>query len=320
MNNSEISVNRHEQAESLHQTIMTSGSLAAQNIFTMAKALKEMRDDKLYKERGYQTFESYCEEEVGMKRSNAYNYISIVEKIKPENVQTFGQIGFSKMALLASLSEEKQAEVAEKVDFESVSVRELKEEINKLKGEKLKIENERHKLESKLAAEAASADELRESLSFARRRAEEANSEKDRLEKENKELKARPVEVAPASGSEEERFARKLKELDDAAQKINDQYEQMELEQIMTKRELEAEKQKEIEAIKAEYEQKLREAQAESGEPDKDKQEFKMFLVMAHDALTHLVGIANTHSSETIYTSKAKALLDKFNTMLEVKI
>lgn len=320
MNNSELSVNRHEQAQSLHQQVMTSGALAAENLFNMAKALKDIRDGKFYKELGYQNFEAYCEEKAGMKRSNAYNYISIAEKIKTKNVQSIGQIGMTKLALLASLSEDKQAEIAETVDLESVSVRELKEEINKLKGEKIKIENERHKLESKLAAEAASADELRESLNFARKKAEEADSEKERLEKENRELKARPVEVAVASGSEEERIIRKIKELDDAAQKINDQYEQMELEQIMTKRELEAEKQKEIEAIKAEYEQKLREAQAESGEPDKDKQEFKMFLVMAHDALTHLVGIANTHSGETIYTSKAKALLDKFNTMLEVKI
>ncbi|MBQ3970083.1 MAG: hypothetical protein II685_06345, partial [Clostridia bacterium] len=79
-----------EKAMKLHQRIMASGTLAAQNLWEMAKALKEMRDGKLYKSLGYQNFESYCENMVGMKRSNAYNYISIAEKIKPENVQTFG--------------------------------------------------------------------------------------------------------------------------------------------------------------------------------------------------------------------------------------
>ena len=133
MNENELSLSQHEQALSLHQRIMTSGSLAAQNLWDMANALKEMRDGKLYKELGYQNFESYCEEMVGMTRRNAYHYISIVEKISSENVKSISQIGMTKLALLAKLSEEKQAEIAEAVDLESVSVRELKEEINKLK-------------------------------------------------------------------------------------------------------------------------------------------------------------------------------------------
>lgn len=306
MNNSEISVNRHEQAQSLHQQVMTNGALAAENLFSMAKALKDIRDGKFYKELGYQNYESYCEEKAGMKRRNAYRYISIAEKIKPKNVPSMAQIGMTKLALLAEISEDKQAEIAESVDLESVSVRELKVEINKLKGEKIKIENERHKLESKLAAEAASADELRESLNFARKRAEEANSEKDRLEKENKELKARPVEVVPASGSEEERFARKLKELDEATQKINDRYEEMEMEEIKNRRELEAEKQKEVEAIRAEYEEKLKDAASQSGDPNKER--FKAYLLSAADSLTRLVEFAN--KGDGVYKQKAAELID----------
>lgn len=83
---SEITVSeQHKQAIELHQKIIVSANLAQQNIWDMCNGLKTMRDNKLYKELGYQNFEDYCENEVGMKRSNAYNYISIVEKINPEN-------------------------------------------------------------------------------------------------------------------------------------------------------------------------------------------------------------------------------------------
>lgn len=82
---SEITVSeQHKQAIELHQKIIVSANLAQQNIWDMCNGLKTMRDNKLYKELGYQNFEDYCENEVGMKRSNAYNYISIVEKINPE--------------------------------------------------------------------------------------------------------------------------------------------------------------------------------------------------------------------------------------------
>lgn len=134
---SEITVSeQHRQAIELHQKILVSANLAQQNIWDMCNGLKTMRDNKLYKELGYQNFEDYCENEVGMKRSNAYNYISIVEKINPENVQSIGQIGMTKLALLATISEPEQAEIAEKLDLENTTVKQLKAEIDRLKDEK----------------------------------------------------------------------------------------------------------------------------------------------------------------------------------------
>ena len=61
----------------------------------------------------------------GFSRVNAYKYISIAENLKLKNVNSSLQIGVTKLSLLASLSEEKQAEVAETVDLESVFVRDL---------------------------------------------------------------------------------------------------------------------------------------------------------------------------------------------------
>ena len=98
-----------QQAIELHQKILVSANLAQQNIWDMCNGLKTMRDNKLYKELGYPNFEDYCENEVGMKRRNVYNYISIVEKINAENVQSIAQIGMTKLSLLATISEPEQA-------------------------------------------------------------------------------------------------------------------------------------------------------------------------------------------------------------------
>lgn len=134
---SEITVSeQHKQAIELHQKIIVSANLAQQNIWDMCNALKTMRDNKLYKELGYPNFEDYCENEVGMKRRNVYNYISIVEKINAENVQSIAQIGMTKLSLLATISEPEQAEIAEKLDLENTTVKQLKAEIDRLKDEK----------------------------------------------------------------------------------------------------------------------------------------------------------------------------------------
>ena len=90
-----------EKAMKLHQRIMASGTLAAQNLWEMAKALKEMRDGKLYKSLGYQNFEDYCENEVGFSRMQAHKYIAIAENVDPKNVNSSLQIGVSKLYLLS---------------------------------------------------------------------------------------------------------------------------------------------------------------------------------------------------------------------------
>lgn len=113
---------QHKQAVELHQKIIISATFAQQNLWDMCTSLKKMRDGKLYKELGYQNFEDYCENEVGMERRNVYRYISVVEKVSSENVTSMSQIGMTKLSLLASISEQEQAEIAEKIDLEETQL------------------------------------------------------------------------------------------------------------------------------------------------------------------------------------------------------
>ena len=207
---SEITVSeQHKQAIELHQKIIVSANLAQQNIWDMCNGLKTMRDNKLYKELGYQNFEDYCENEVGMKRSNAYNYISIVEKINPENVQTFGQISKSKLMLLATISEPEQAEIAEKLDLENTTVKQLKAEIDRLKDEKQEATDKsidycRQLNNAKKDADyyKQQADTSKESYRNIENQLAEEKNKNFKLTNKVQELENRPIEVAVAEPSD----------------------------------------------------------------------------------------------------------------------
>ena len=128
---------QYKTAAELNQKIIFAAQMAQQNLFNMCRMLKQMRDDKLYKELGYQNFEEYCENEVGISRHMAYKYTDILEVKNVESIQHFG---ITKLSLLASLSEAQQEEIQQTVDLEDISVRKLKEEIARLKKEKSSTE------------------------------------------------------------------------------------------------------------------------------------------------------------------------------------
>ena len=56
--------NEYKSAVELNQKIIITAQAAQQNLYDMCIMLKQMRDDKLYKELGYANFEDYCENEV----------------------------------------------------------------------------------------------------------------------------------------------------------------------------------------------------------------------------------------------------------------
>lgn len=319
MDNNELNLSRLEQAEMLRQDILTSYTLVQKNLWDMCMKLKKMRDEKLYKELGFSEFNDFTQKELGMSDRNVYRYISVAENVSPDLVTTLSLNGISKLNLLATISDEEQHAIAEAVDLESVSVRELKEEINKLKGQnkdlgaakdravaaQTSLEEEINKLKGeKMLVENANA-KLENEIA-------DAADENARLERENKELRERPVEVAVVENSDNER---RLKETIKALEAENyRQNEMMDRKNIEDRRKFEADKKAEIAAIREEYEEKLKTAQ--SGE-DKEKQEFKVFLVMAHDALDRLISAAS--GKDAVYKAKIKELLTAAERQLEEK-
>lgn len=142
MSDTQIADKDKVRAQELHQKILIHAQLVAQNLWEMCSSLKEMRDSKYFYNLGYMNFDDYCREALGIKRSQAYQYISIANKLSGDFVQSTGQIGVEKLALLASISDDEREQVMEQTNVESVTVRELKEQIKGLQAEKQRLETD----------------------------------------------------------------------------------------------------------------------------------------------------------------------------------
>lgn len=306
------------KAAELDRRIKTSAQLAQQSLYDMCMGFKEMRDSRLYKELGYSDFGEYCEQETGFSRMNVYNYIRVAEKLPQDFVNSSLQIGVKKLTLLAKLSDEERTELAENIDIESTTVKELKAKIDIL-------QNERDRA-MKSNAEAS------HQVFMADKKVLEMKNRVTQLEAEIKELESRPIEVAVETDSKE------VANLKDAMRRVDldwsEKYSKLEEDSLKDRRELlqkaeQAEKDKqdklsqlraELDRTKAEYEKKLS-GKTEITSTQDDKAIFKAYLSTAVDSVTRLVGFVNEHNDSDnygLFTQKARQLADIINSKLEV--
>ncbi len=342
-----VSTEQRKQTSELHYRIISSADTAQSALWDICKNLKEMRDSKLYKALEYKNFEDYCEKEVGMKRRNVYNYISIVENV--ENVQSIAQIGMTKLSLLAIISEEQQQEISERVNLEETTVKQLKAEIDKLKTHNRDLGAAKDKavaaltpLEDELRQLKSATDVLRTHLSEAesqtRTAKQELDTERARLNKtardlqeareankelikennqlidENEELRSHPVEVAVVDNSAEN--DRKLNEVIRSLERENmKRNEEMDRQYIEDRRKLEADKKAEIAALRKEYEKKL--SEKTTTEPiDENTQRFESYCLNLYETFDRLIEFVRTHRNIN-YNEKIGAMIDTFTEMWE---
>lgn len=271
----------YAKAADLDRKIKVSAQLAQQSLYDMCMGLKEMRDNKLYKELGYSTFEDYTENEVGLSRFMAYKYAAIADM---KNVESIQQIGVTKLSLLAKLDEPQREEIQQATDLESTSVKELKARIAELKAIADKSQGTISQLESELESKKNSITALEEQV---------------------EELESRPVEVAVAETDSHE-----IENLKDAMKRVDLDWslKYNELQESNLKESIEKNKvhTAEIEKLKAEYEEKLANT-AKSGADCKEV--FKVYLANAIDAVKRLIFFANDHPEEKLFKEKIKELL-----------
>lgn len=306
------------KAAELDRRIKTSAQLAQQSLYDMCMGFKEMRDSRLYKELGYSDFGDYCEKETGFSRMNVYNYIRVAEKLPQDFVNSSLQIGVKKLTLLAKLSDEERTELAENIDLESTTVKELKAKIDIL-------QNERDRAMESNA-------EASHQVFMADKKVLEMKNKVTQLEAEIKELESRPIEVAVETDSKE------VANLKDAMRRVDldwsEKYSKLEEDSLKDRRELlqkaeRAEKDKqdklsqlraELDRTKAEYEKKHA-GKVDTAPVQDDKAIFKAYLSTAVDSVTRLVGFVNEHNDSDnygLFTQKARQLADIINSKLEV--
>lgn len=251
---------KYTEAYNLNVRICVNAQMAQQNLYEVCKGLKEMRDGKLYKELGYNSFDDYTENEVGLSRFMAYKYAAIADM---KNVESIQQIGVTKLALLAKLDEPQREEIQETVNVEEVSVKELKAEIDKLKDAQKGYKERQDKLLQKnkdLVKELEDSEACRDKLSAD---LDESRDTVSSLEKQIEELENKPVDVYENTA--------KINEL---KAKIS---------------EMEVENTAKIARIQSECQSKT------AGEPEVCKAVFQAYLTSAADALRRLCDFAEEH-------------------------
>lgn len=260
------------KAVNINRNIIVNAQAAQMSLYEVCKGLKEMRDGKLYKELGYQNFEEYCEKETGIKYRQAFNFIKIVEAYG-ENLQPVAGLGTTKLALLASLSEEERTEITESTDLESVSKRELEEKIKEIRSLNTKLDTAENEKES-----------LKEELG-------QISRERENLYRQVKELEARPIDIT-ARESDSHEIANMKEAMKICDNQWAEKYNELQESTIVQNRRIHQEYKEKIDSLTAEYEQKLAKMPAQSEKqvsvPDM-KETFKFYYSMTYNAFSTLI-------------------------------
>lgn len=299
---------QHKTAIELNQKIIITAQAAQQNLYDMCVMLKQMRDDKLYKELGYQNFEDYCESEVGMNRRNAYRYIAVIENIK--NVTSMSQIGMTKLSLLASLSESQQEEIQQTVNLEDTSVRELKAEIARLKAdhkqEIKELSDENTELQGKMKELVSDADTVRAELA-------EANEKITELE-------SRPAEIKFLEDAHSKETIRQLEDqLDNAKERI-EELESRPVEVAVHEDTKSKETIRQLESQITDLEEQLEQANSKPAavlSVSNDKESFKAYYLSAVNAFENMLKFVSNCKEKEFCLEKVDRLIETCKIMME---
>lgn len=119
-----------------HEKIVNAAKKVGLYLYEFSKSLKEMKESKLYIEGGFSSFEEYCNNALGIKKSQAYSYCQIADKYSQQFFQSNGKIGVTKLLLLGDLSEEEAQSFIDENKIENLSVKSIKRTLANYKDKK----------------------------------------------------------------------------------------------------------------------------------------------------------------------------------------
>jgi chromosome segregation ATPase len=266
-------------------------------------------------------FEDWCAEHLEFSKSKAEKMMKLADRMADEEslfskTETFTDIGISRVWALLAAPEEVAAEIIETHDVTDMTVRELKEEITRLKAEKADAEERADRAE--LAVRSPDAEKLEDAQNAIERLSEKLRQEEDA----KKELEA-------AADQNEERLKAAEKEIDSLASANRSVAEKLDKAKADLKKQ--KEKLKELESAKdeeiqkriteagAEIEEKARaDAQKEAENALKEKTEAIQALREQVSALeAEKAKLSNTALLEfKAYVDQLQDIYDKLNDMI----
>lgn len=253
----------YEDAIQTHQRIMANGEICARSLVEVCKDLKKMRDNKLYEQFGYETFDKYCDEMAGIKSRMAYNYISAYENLGANVLQSNAHLGITKLNLIAGMNPVERTEGLYDGTFDNMSVSEIKELVKKNKemGEQIDL------LKGQID-EMQSTDNVAEDCN----ESAEEDTEKEDLKRKNKEL----IKMLHEKDSQHEKELNSMREKieDELREEIEKEYQQV-VDEVTDTAEMNADVQKQIDAAvtnaKKETEKELKAKYSEKDKKQKEK-------------------------------------------------
>lgn len=124
----------NSEAMQLHSDIMASMRMAAGAMVEFCRKLKEMRDKRLYEQLGFEKFEEYAVQMVGIKSRQAYNYIAIYERLSPQLLEQNAGIGVTKLLLLTQVTATEREEFAAEHDLNGLTVEQVRALVDEKNG------------------------------------------------------------------------------------------------------------------------------------------------------------------------------------------
>lgn len=307
----------------LNQKIIITSQLAQQNLYEMCCLLKKMRDEKLYKELGYQNFEDYCENEVGMSRYMAYKYTNALEM---KNVESIQHLGITKLSLLASLSDSQQEEIQQNVNVEDISVRELKAEIAKLKADKTTAESNLKVLQQELQQEKVKSDATERKLDEAQEKIDELENrpievavEEDVVaRKENARLKTQLAEAEEKLKEMENSGSAELKIANATIRKLDAALSEADQNHVNALEEQRKEYQEKINQLEKQLEQQKNNLKAvEKVEVPDMTEVFKVYYKNSVESFKVMLNFINSLENKTVFVEKTENLIETLQKLLE---
>lgn len=316
----------YTRAVVLTRSIIANAQAAQQSLYEVCKGLKEMRDGKLYKELGYQNFADFCENETGIKISQAKKYVAIADRMTDETASQLAKISTEKLYMLAMLDEPTREAITEAVDVENATVKELREQIAALTAERdenehaaellsAELDDTKEKLASKDKQFQAALDSKEAQLKAAKESGEKSlsdcktylNGRIHELEARIQELESMPVQHDLTDADAAAEIARLKRELEDE-----------QLRYTVLEGSAKARARKAADEVREEYEKRIAELTAEKPEAVPDtKAVFKAYLANAADALTRLMtyleGIKDDDNM-ALYVSKVDGIVEMTQT------
>lgn len=134
-------------AHEVHERAVANYKVAERFLYAFIMDVKQIRDERLYKDLGITSFEAYCEQSWNVKRDYMDERIQIADSFGTSFDGTYRQLGHSKSLLLARMEPEIRKQIEETVNVDETAVRKLKEIEKALQESELRAEQSKQQME-----------------------------------------------------------------------------------------------------------------------------------------------------------------------------